>query len=194
MKITFLFLILSITPLFSQNGFNVIRKAEKKIVKGNYDKAMKLLNKAESMSFGFCGNAYWEAYEIIANNRIKIYTAQGQSLKAANELNNRSFLFDYPGNTDSLKMVFFLKSIDKQTIKNQLDSAISIIPKIDQEFFYSEFNLQVCFSEKPFALSFKTMRLIRRETYIETEQNKDFTELERFKSAIKNQAFYQLLL
>lgn len=194
MKSFFLFLLFSNSSVYCQNGFDVIRKAEKKIEQGNYSKAMKLLCKADSMSFGFCGNAWWEARESITLNKCKIYTVKGESLKAANTLNNTVFNMIVSENIDSLKMVYFLKSIDNQIIKQQLDSVISLITSINPEWFLSGFSLPVNFSEKPFYLSYDTMRSIRRETYIESEQNKYLTELERFKLAIKKQDFYQLLL
>lgn len=193
---TILFSLFLINTVFSssQDGFKVIHKAENKIAHKKYNQALELLNKASTMDYGFCGNAWMEAKDKIALNRIIIYEVRGESLKAANELNNSHINFYNGENSDSLKMIHFLKTINKEIIKNQLDSAIKSLAVVDDQYFYSDFSLAVTFSEKPFYISYETMRSIRKKTYITNELNKNIPVLNRFKIAIKNQAFYSLLL
>lgn len=191
MKIGLLFLFFNSLTLLSQNGFKVIQKAEKKIEQGNLDRANKLLNKADSMDYGFCGNAWMEARDLIALNRIKILESKGQYLQAANTL-NQEHLF-YGSNLDSLKMTYFLKVIDKSKIKSEIDSCINRLYSIDSVDFLGGYSFNVNFSDEPFYLSYETLRNIKRQTFLTTDKNKDLSNLDRFKLAIREQSFYLLL-
>ncbi len=193
MKIILLFLaIIQINITWSQNGFKVIRKAEKQIEKGNLTKALKLLDKANSMDYGFCGNAWNEAEEAIAFNRVKIYDATGEFLKAANELNSINYY--YRENLDSLKIVYFIKDIDKQIIKREIDSCIATINNLDSIDFYFGLDLNVNFSEKPFHISYETLKIVRKDIFMLTDENKNVSMLNRFQLSLNKQPFYLLLL
>lgn len=193
MKIFILFLaIIQINIIWSQNGFTMIRKAEKQFEKGNLKKALKLLDKADSMDYGFCGNARYEADEAIAFNRLKIYDATGDYIKAANELNSINYY--YRGNVDSLKIIYFIKGFDKQIIKREIDSCIATINNLDSIDFFSGLDLNVNFSEKPFHISYETLKNVRKDTFMLTEENRNIPMLNRFQLSLIKQPFYLLLI
>jgi tetratricopeptide (TPR) repeat protein len=179
------------TFLFCQEGFDVIRRAEKKIEQGKLEKALKLLDKAGSMNYGFCGNAWIDAREAIVLNQVKIYDAKGEYLMAANTINSAYLYFGE--NLDSLKMAYFIKSIDKESIKRELDSCINLITTLDSVSFLRGFEFNVTFSNTPFFISHKTLDSVRRDTFIQTETNKNTPLLDRFKNSLRSQPFYQLL-
>jgi len=183
--------VVSMTYLNSQEGFDVIRRAEKKIDHGNYEKALKLLEKADSMNYGFCGNAWIEAREAIVLNRIKIYDAKGEHLKAANALNSANLY--YGENLDSLKIAYFIKTIDKEQIKREIDSCINLISTLDSIDFLMGLEFNVTFSDTPFIISHNTLESVRRYTFDQTETNKNTLLLDRFKSSLRRQSFYLLL-
>ena len=185
------FFIICSTNLYSQDGFDVIQRAEKKIENGKYEKALKLLEKADSMNYGFCGNTWIEAREAISFNRFKIFDAKSEYLQAANTLN--SINLNYSENIDSLKMSYFIKAVGKKIIKHEVDSCINLISSIDSIDFILGFELKVLFSNQPFQLSYDTFRTVRRDTFIQIESNKDILPLERFKNSLRRQPFYLLL-
>ncbi|MFK7783902.1 MAG: hypothetical protein AB8B56_02240 [Crocinitomicaceae bacterium] len=192
MKIVVFFLFtFATTCLYCQEGFDVIRRAEKKIEQHKYEKALKLLEKADSMNYGFCGNAWIEAREAIALNRIKIFDAKGEHLKAANTLNSVNFYFGE--NLDSLKTAYFIKALDRNLIKEEIDSCINLISTLDSVDFFMGLEFNVSFSDSPFIISSSTLRFVRRDAFIQTEINKDIPILERFKNSLRRQSFYLLL-
>jgi tetratricopeptide (TPR) repeat protein len=188
---SFIFVVI-ISQLYGQNGFNVIRRAEKKIEQGKFEKAEKLLKKADSMSYGFCGNAWVEAKESIALNRVKIFDAKGEYLNAANTLN--SVFYYYEKNVDSLKVMYFLKTLDKDFMKKEIDSCINLITSLDSDDFLNGIELNVSFSNSPFIISYNTLISIRKDMYLQTEDNKNTPFLDRFKGSLRRQPFYMLLL
>lgn len=187
-------MLLTYSMSFSQKGFDVIRKAEKKINQGNYNKALKLLNKADSMNYGFCGNAWMEARAAIAFNKTKIAAAQGEYLLAANELNKMSYSFYHQEDIDSLKMTYLLKTIDKEIMRNEIDSCLNLISTIENEYFYVGLYLDVDFIQNPFHITYETLTSVRKDTFIQTDKNASLSNIERFRASIRNQSFYRLLL
>lgn len=74
--------------LWSQN-YNYINRAEKLINKSrNLSKAMRLLNKAQNVDYGFCGNAWAEADWSIHYLKARIYYIQEKYELAIKELNS----------------------------------------------------------------------------------------------------------
>lgn len=187
-------LILFISTLsWSQEGFKVIRKAEKCIEHGQYKKALNLLDKAEKMDHGFCGNAWLEADEAIAVNRAKIYISQKEPLKAANSLNNLNFWSS--SRLDSTKTAYFIERLGKELVKQQIDSCITELTSADLDGLHlpMEFTLDVQFSEEPFGISYETCMAVRNGMITGNEEHQDTGVLEQFKIALRKQAFYLLL-
>jgi len=190
--IVFLIFLFSMGSLFAQDGFKLIYKAECQIEKGNLDKAMKLLIKADSMNYGFCGNAWIEARSSIALNKAKIMNAQGESLKAANLINNSSFMSSNQ-DVDSLKIAYYLETIEKQLIKREFDSCINEIKSMDQINFFEGIAFNVKFSENPFVLSLESFNEIFRSYRLNFNDKSEDEKLSLFKEIIREQPFYRLL-
>jgi len=60
----------------AQDGYKLIRKAEKEIKKENYSKALTLLDSAEKSDYGWCGNSYYYAMGDIGILKSQIYNKQ----------------------------------------------------------------------------------------------------------------------
>ena len=175
---------------FGQDGFRVIAKAEKQIDKGNLTKALRLLEKADSMDYGFCGNAWMDAEEKITLNRVRIFDIKQEYLNAANELNKSAF-FGIKG-IDSLKVAYFIKHYGKEKVKLEIDSCLALITVIDKRDM--KLILPVSFSEEPLTFSFETVVKLGALTFNDPTKDETVTDLERFKSAVRTQSFYLLLL
>lgn len=186
-------ILLSSTLSWSQKGFDVIRQAEKKIEKGKFDKALKLLDQADTMNYGFCGNAWFETKESIALNRAKIFDSMEEPLKAAITLNNCSFFFNTE--IDSIKTAYFINEFGKELVKREIDSCIEALTyaDIDSMGIWMEIKLKVNFSEKPFILSYGTVDATLQDMNRNVEKHQDKGFLDRFKIALHRKPFYRLL-
>lgn len=186
-------ILLSSTLSWSQKGFDVIRQAEKKIEKGKFDKALKLLDQADTMSYGFCGNAWFEAKERIALNRAKIFDYIGEPLKAGIALNDCSFFFN--PEIDSIKIAYFINEFGKELVKREIDSCIETLTyaDLDSMEIWMEVKLKVNFSEKPFILSYGTVDTTFQDMHRNVEKHQDKGFLDRFKIALHRKPFYRLL-
>lgn len=176
----------------AQKVLNLIHRVELKIEKSKYTKALELLNKAELLNYDFCGISDLEVKQLIVRNRLLIFDAKNEALHAANELNKLDYYFSE--NLDSIKMTYFLKVIDKAIIKMQIDSCLNKLDTIKYEDLYINFPLNVNFSNKPFLLTYKTLKSIKRATFKTTEENSKSSNLDRFKDAVRKEAFYLMLL
>lgn len=178
---------------FGQEGLKVINRAGKEIDKGRYKKAAKLLDKADSMNYGFCGLAWIDAKQGIAFHRTKILAHNGEYLKAANEL-NRIDIYEADEDMDSLKMDYFTKCIDKKILKHEIDSCLESIRSLENLEFDYELVLNTSFSEKPLKISYNNVMKIHVETFIPASRDKETVIIDRFRKAVRNLAFYKLLL
>ncbi|MBX2948363.1 MAG: hypothetical protein KF704_03710 [Crocinitomicaceae bacterium] len=176
---------------FAQGGFRLIRKAENKIGRGQYERAMKLLEKADSASYGFCGNAWIDAHETIILNKLKIYDAANDQASAVTLLNQIVIL--WKPNQDSLKMAYFIRLFDKEIIRHELDSVINTYT-YDNHFFEQELLVQFTFFEEPYRLSsssiFRIVEQVNRKIHQETKASKN----EILRRVIREQPFYLLLI
>lgn len=199
MKHFILFILIVVTPFaWSQKGFKVIRKAEQKMEQGNYQKALRLLDKADGMNYGFCGNAWIEAQELIVINRATVYAKLDQPLRAADTLNALTSLY-ITAPIDSLKTVYYVEEFGKERVKREIDSCIALITSesLKSLMYYGRTNLylDVRFSAEPFSLSYYptlesiVFRLRRDAQAIPIE-----SVLQRFKLILLEQPFYQVLL
>lgn len=194
--ILFLLLVLS-SYTWSQKGFDVIRKAERKIERGNYTRALHLLEKAEKMNYGFCGNAWIEAEESILMNKAKIYSKTGDNLQAANTLNELSFEMYHPQNVDSLKTVYYVNEFGKERVKHEIDSCIAILSwkEVDSMILLEDMTIQlhVSFLEKPFNISFWTYQGARYASQKKQDDSPIDDPNERLRTALRERPFYQVL-
>lgn len=178
---------------FSQEGYRFIERAEKQIEKGNYQKASKLLDKADSSGYGFCGLAWIEAHWEIAANRVKIHAGKGEYLEAGNELNGMVNQMNYE--LESLRMKYFIQALGKDRIKREIDSCLESITRIDTVDWMSAeaLYLNVSFSEKPYVIPYETVLLIYQQTFSPRTEDRGKPLIDRFRIAVRNQAFYKQL-
>lgn len=196
--ILFLLLVLS-SYTWSQKGFDVIHKAERKIERGNYTRALHLLEKAEKMNYGFCGNAWIEAQESILIDKAEIYSKTGNHLLAANTLNEFSFwmYLYHPENVDSLKTVYCVNEFGKERVKHEIDSCLAILSwkKVDSMILLEDNTIQlhVSFLEKPFNISFWTYQAARYASQKKQDDSPIDDPNERLRTALRERPFYQVL-
>lgn len=178
---------------FGQDGYKLIARTKNKIDRGNYTKALKLLDKADSMDYGFCGLAWVGAKQEIAFHRIRILAHNGEYLKAANEL-NRIDIYEPDEDIDSLKMIYYLKSIDKEILKKEIDSCLESFKSLESLAADYELFLDVRFSEKPLKISYVNTMKIYVETFFPALKDKETLTIDRFRNSVMNRTFYKLLL
>lgn len=193
MKIAILLVtIIVASNCFGQEGFELIRKAEKKIEQRKFSKATRLLDQADSANYGFCGNAWFEARDAIALNRAHIFELQGKHEDAAMAIWDMGIPFGF---NDSLKMTYLIKAYGKESIKSTIDESLD---SLKLSFDHSEFTLmevQFSFVDKPYIIHIYT--LIRDYQKALIRQDRDpFKEkdMEVFRTVFREQPFYQLLL
>jgi hypothetical protein len=194
MKFTVLLVAIFISSnCFSQDGFKLIRKAEKKIEQGKLSKASHLLNQADGANYGFCGNAWLEARDAVAGNRAQIFELQGKSEDAAMAIWDLGGPFS--GHNDSLKMTYLIKAYGIDSIKSAIDESLdSLILSFDHsEFTFME--VQFSFADKPYIIHIYT--LIRDYQKAIIRQGRDpynTKDMEVFRTVFREQSFYRLLL
>jgi len=116
---------------FSVSGFSQsyksIERAEREMMAGNYDKALRLLKRAEKQDYGFCGNAWIEAVQNIDSLKLAIYKQKGdkkQLKKFLDEVNPVNEVFDdyYSKERIILALENFTEEELRSTILNALYS------------------------------------------------------------------------
>jgi hypothetical protein len=109
--------------VFAQRGYKVIKKAENKIKSKDYFKAIKLLNKAEKMDYGFCGNARLVADFEIDSLRFTAYHEQKKFELARTSLDSL-FSFGVREDLDSLKVLTYQKEYGEKFLKDIIERSI----------------------------------------------------------------------
>ena len=130
---TQLFLLLSFLSFWAsaQEGFKVIEKAEKKFERKHYRKTLLLLNQAEEMNYGFCGNAWMDANRSINLLRVRVHLAQKNYQLARNSLD--SIAFEYrDDHFDSIIVRTYQLEIGVDSLSNMIDQSLK------NTFFISE--------------------------------------------------------
>lgn len=77
-----------LTQLSFSQDYSLLRKAEKKLEKKEYDKALRLLNRAEKADYGFCGTAYIEALYKIDSLKLRLFKESKDLVGLQNFLDN----------------------------------------------------------------------------------------------------------
>jgi tetratricopeptide (TPR) repeat protein len=194
MKKAFLLIFLSINYLsYCQSGYHYIEKAEKKIQSGKLNRALRLLELADSSDYGFCGNAWASAYDAIALKRARIYKLQGKPTEAAKAIWNVGGPLVFEQH-DSLKVAYLVEAYGIKEVRKGIDLAIDSLAS-DTVFSntYYPYNLTVyfSFSDQAFGLSYRDIRDAYRALQFEAENFDD--NMDYFLEAIRKQPFYQLV-
>lgn len=126
----FKFLIIALLVFFfktdtvAQDGFKIIRKAEKQFEKKHYQKTLNLLAKADTADYGFCGNAHAQADNHINFLYAKTYMAMNQYANARKHLKYNTFC----GNRyqiDSMIWVSYQMQYGKDSLSKMVDVSLS---------------------------------------------------------------------
>ena len=154
----FLFTFFLTTNLLGQD-YKYIRKAERLINSNiNLNRAIKLLDKAENVNYGFCGNAWATAFWNINYLKARAYDKKEQysmALAHLDSIKGCSFGGDCES-SDALKYEILGKVFDNDEIKKALleksDSIISF-KKIWMEknicVYLDSLNYNICFTIDP---------------------------------------------
>ncbi len=147
--LVFLFLFAAF-DLNAQSGFEIIEKAERMIEKGRYEKATRLLDQADTMNYGFCGNAWMDANAEIMDKRIKIAKAKGDTMLVIDLLSDTTTYYSY----DRELFAYALLFQDKESIRSQFKAALLSSENMHDLYISVLFS----FREKP--LYFKDRELL----------------------------------
>ena len=131
--LTFTILLLLTVNLSESNAqpYFHLNRAEKLIDKNKrLGWALYHLRRAEAQDYGWCGNAWAEAYWGISYNRARVYYQRGKYKKALQELDSieTCMLGGYCKKSDSLKMQTLLSLYDTSTIRE------AIQPHLEDEY------------------------------------------------------------
>ena len=133
--LTLIFLLFWSPFLFSQS-YDLIKKAEKKIIEKDYPKALKLLNRALVADYGFCGTAKVEAETEI--NRLK--------LKLFSESNNEKELVKFLESIDELMEFENIYTLERIKLALKKYSKEELNLKITESLKKSDKNIWIDFS------------------------------------------------
>jgi hypothetical protein len=124
-------LIILIILLFSVAGFSqsyrTIERAEKAINAGNYDKALKLLNRAEKedFSYGFCGTARLEAIIMINDLKLRLYKEKGNKEEFKKFLDSIDPFLEFYSNKYSIeRLQLALDTFTKEGLNTHIVKAL----------------------------------------------------------------------
>ncbi|MDB2656440.1 hypothetical protein N9Y60_00135 [Crocinitomicaceae bacterium] len=190
-----LFILILIISFFgyNQEGYDYIRKAERKIEAGKVDQALILLDKADSAEYGFCGNAWIEAREAIALNRVKIAALEEDPIKAAKIVWNITDL--YSVRYDSLKITSLIQAYGREEVKKGIDEVLDSFV-LDPSVFSLLADLKVQFSFNDDYYFIQIGEVIDNyygEKFALREDRNTFNR-ELFQAKFREESFYQLLL
>jgi hypothetical protein len=130
-SLVFIFTIIYATTVFTQSGFKTIQKADIKYEKGKYYKSLNLLNKADTMNYGFCGNAWMDANSAINILRYHIYTDLENYQMARNSLDSITWIRQ-GSRIDSLKIRSYQLQYGAKTISELIDTTLNNVTIICQ--------------------------------------------------------------
>ena len=124
MKLILLLLTLTISlHAFSQNGFELISKAENRYAHGHTNSALRLLDKAEKVNYGFCGNAWSDAKRAIILLRAEIYIQQQEYQLARNSVDAISYGY-LKDNFDSIRIRTYQMEYGKDSLSSMIDTSL----------------------------------------------------------------------
>jgi hypothetical protein len=175
---------------YSQDAYELIHDAKKLIIKNKLNKALYYLNEAKKGDYGFCGNAWDEAFWAINYNKAIIYQKKKEYDKSLIELDSIEGC-GFGGDcekSDSLKVVVLINKFGKEKISKLFLEETSFIRNNTTTYFHGLYTL-----------NFISINYIFTFSYVADKKNKSNNEernnLEiRFNELIKRYNFYKLLI
>lgn len=166
------------------SGQRFIRKAEKNIFNGKFEKALRLLSKAEQSNYGFCGSGNYSTLKNIERLKINSFLGLKEYDSILTLLDKKDLYFEFETKKDdSLKVeVLFLKH-GKENITNSFKKVSKVSKKVSP---YNDFFIYTLFLEDlNYTFTFKKVNNENNKIEFENESN--------FKSICKNTLFYNLI-
>ena len=176
--------------IYSQDGYGLIQDAKKLIIKNKLNKALYYLDEAKKGNYGFCGNAWDEAFWAINYNKAIIYQKKKEYDKSLIELDSIggcSFGGDCE-KSDSLKVAVLINKYGKEKISKLFLEETSFIRNNTTTYFHGLHTI-----------NFISINYIFIFSYVEDKKNKSSNEEQnkleiRFNELIKRYNFYKLLM
>ncbi|MDI9308815.1 MAG: hypothetical protein QM535_01270 [Limnohabitans sp.] len=178
-KITLLILLLLNQLSFSQD-YSLLRKAEKKLEKKEYDKALRLLNRAEKADYGFCGNASIEALYKIDSLKLRLFKESKDLIGLQKFLDNINFEFNerYSKERIFLALNFYKKEELKRLLiesilnsdRNNLESYFGIVnfklsDKYRIKLFFKDFNVLTIMRNENITYNEAVIKIFQKSVY-----------------------------
>lgn len=168
----------------AQDGYKLIKRAEKEIKKEHYDKALNLLKSAEKADYGWCGNSYYYAMGEIGVLKSRIYNKQqlyDESLKVLDSYFSCNFGVDC-NKRDSMRIETLFLKYGKETVVNEFKNRVIVSNLNNKEGNYVfDFQVEMPTLDYSFKISFYDDFGLTKE------------ELTNPKSIIENLSFYSLI-
>ena len=195
---TFLIVFLFSTSIFGQTvykynykqGYNFIKKAQKKLQNGNLSKAKKCIANAKNSNYGFCENAWIESYgriNIIEVQILNIQKKYDSALVVLDSLNGCAFGADCSAR-DSLKVITLFLKFGKEKVIDSFKKVNTVNNSGDPEFEFDS-NYWVFLDELNYKFWFKTDYPV----YIDGKKVESIKTGNDFFDLAKDQAFYKLI-
>jgi hypothetical protein len=160
-------LCLSLQSIYAQNPFKQLEKSEKLYKKGQYNKALKKIVRAENSDYCSCGNCVielnWQANLL----RYKIYNKLGKHSESRQALDSIYFISN---KTDSLKFITYQMEYGKGFISENIDLSLSKI-----KISYGK--KKECYIDIPLGSEEKSMRFKVGYEYSIVENNEEKIKL-----------------
>ena len=131
MRKIFFTIILFLSLISYSQSYSLIEKAEKRIEKKEYSKALKLLKRAESADYGFCGNAKIEALFKITELRFQIFKETNDIDGMKMFLDNIDPFFEFTNSYSIERLKLALSRYNKTDIDNSILNVLKTINRLD---------------------------------------------------------------
>lgn len=120
-----LLIVMATTPkLYAQSGFDLIRAADQAVEDEHYAKAKKYLEDAAKADYGFCGNAWNDAFTFIQETYFRMYLKQGEYAEARKTLMEIDEWFSI-SKPDSLVLMLYIGELGAPRILQDIDSGLA---------------------------------------------------------------------
>jgi hypothetical protein len=189
-KIFALLIILISINVFGQqkydyySGQRFIRKAEKNISKGKFERALKLLSKAEQSTFGFCGSGSYSTLKNIERLKVDSFLGLKKYDSILSLLDNKELFFEFEAKKDdSLKVQILFLKFGKENVINSFKKSTKLLRKTS--IYNDFFNYTLFLEDINYTFSFKKVNNKYNKIEFDNETN--------FKSISKNTLFYNLI-
>ncbi len=166
------------------NGQRFIKKAEKNISKGKFEKALRLLSKAEQSNYGFCGSGNYSTLKNIEHLKINSFLGLKEYDSILAILEQKELYFEFEAKKDdSLKVEILFLKFGNENVINSFKKSTNLLRKTS--IYNDFFNYTLFLEDLNYTLSFKKKNNKYNKIEFENETN--------IESICKNTLFYNLI-